>query len=234
MKHLCALLRLVLTRTRALHDNHYVTMEWLGRSDQSLPLEACTKLASATYQSIHAQESHGRIAKPNPRQSTPDTTNPQTQGSVSQHLLQEQHRVFLPRALAHTITTPRAGRGEELRPRVELRRRLFTSSHSADGTCTCLVHTERCSSAARINSIIAHFQGLFRSTLRFTQLVHERTHCLDFCRNIGGCQGALLIIVHDWQHKQAGLTRLAAAYHNAVLRKPSWRWRAVSNANYSS
>ena len=131
-------------------------------------------------------------------------------------------------------TTPRAGRGEELRPRAELRRRLFTSSHSADGTCTCLVHTERCSSAARINSIIAHFQGLFRSTLCFTQLVHERTHCLDFCRNIGGCQGALRIIVHDWQHKQAGLTRLAAAYRNAVLRKPSWRWRAASNAKNSS
>ena len=153
---------------------------WNGWGDQSLPLEACTKLASVTYQSIHAQESHGCIAKPNPRQSTPDTTTPQTQGSVSQHLLQEQHRVFLPRALAHTITTPRAGRGEELRPRVELRRRLFTSSHSADGTCTCLVHTERCSSAARINSIIAHFQGLFRSTLH--RFPPPRTHARNKAR----------------------------------------------------
>ena len=47
---------------------------WNGWGDQSLLLEACTKLASVTYQSIHAQESHGCIAKPNPRQSTPDTT----------------------------------------------------------------------------------------------------------------------------------------------------------------
>ena len=152
-------------------------MEEFGGSDKSFPISARTKL---------------------------DPTRPclrlALQGS---HVA--CHTAACPNSIAHVFdrhwpthsyhTAPRPGPGTPALYFVAQRRwYLHTSSH--------LVHTERCTAAACAMSTVAHFQGLFRSTLGFTELVHERAHRLDLCRNTGGCQGALRIIVHDWQNNK--------------------------------